>query len=62
YICESRPPSGQFPVPRNLRPAAPAEPQPAVMATEPPSLTPPQNVRYDRTIISTRIPIPDEEP
>ncbi len=62
YICESRPPSGQFPVPRDLRPAAPAEPQPAVVATEPPSVTPPQNVRYDRTIISTRIPIPDEEP
>ena len=65
YICESRPPSGQFPVPQDLRPAEPPESQPAVMATEPPSLAPPQppqNVRYDRTIIGTRISIPDEEP
>jgi diguanylate cyclase (GGDEF)-like protein len=61
YICESRPPSGQFPVPQDLRPAAPSKSQPAVM-TETPSLAPPQNLRYDRTIISTRIPIPDEEP
>ena len=62
YICESRPPSGQFPVPKDLRPATPPQSQSAVMATEPPSLAPPQNVRFDRTIISTRIPIPDEEP
>ena len=61
YICESRPPSGQFPVPPDLRPEPAPAPEPTVMATERASGVQPQNLRFDRTIISTRIPIPEEE-
>ncbi len=59
YICESQPAIASA----NSSSAGPAAPAPSPEPLSDPNLPElPANVRYDQTIISTRIQIPDEDP
>ena len=59
YICESQPPTSPG---KTMSTPQPPPPKPVVQPAAPAPAEPLQSIRFDQTIISTRIPIPDKEP